>query len=954
MAEHAARTLRPEDEIGHYRIVSPLGAGGMGEVYLAQDRKLGRNVALKVLPPGLVRNEDRVRRFELEARSASQLSHPNIVTIYEIGSHPVRQAEQPDSEPVHYISMELVSGKTLANLIHDERTDLRTLLGYLAQAAEGLAKAHAAGIVHRDLKPGNIMVSADGFTKVLDFGLAKLTERRDGGHDGPESPTVTEGASGVGSVVGTAAYMSPEQVAGRPVDHRSDIFSFGCVLYEAATRRKPFAAPTGVETMHKILNEKPAPVEELNPRAPAELRRLIRRCLAKSPDQRVQSIKDLAIELREVVDEFDALSASASSASAATGAGPVATPRRSLPIPALAAVAFVALGGLAFGVWGLLKGGNRAGEAQAFQRMRMTTQTSRGDVLDVAISPDGRYLAYLAGRSGRAALRVRQVATGSDVEVLPESDAGFESPAFSPDGNYIFFLARKPENRQYRALFEVPSLGGTPRERVFDVDSRVAFAPDGKRVAFWRGVPQKREALIVVLELESSRERVLATLPIADVVQSALAWSPDGRTLATLGVQPPPALGTDIVFFDVATGGRRRFLELPRTLLSSLAWLADGRGLVAAGNDLQTLQEQVHLVGHPDARVQRVTNDFHNYFGVSVAGGDEAVAAVRVTRLANIWLADADGGFAPRQITTVTSPEASPGVFAVTGTDQVVYDMPRDQVLHIWSSTAAGGEPRALTTGPAHSANPRGASGVVVFDRLEDTTAHIWRMGPDGSGVRQLTTGKGEQSVALAPDGRHLAFERWESQGTILLLSLETGATSTIVDRASNVMGFTSDSTHLAVSQLEPDEQGLSRGVWRLFPLAGGPAAATLHLPATAVGPALGPDGRSLTFRSRSDPTWNVYRQSADGGDPVQVTRFREGRLMGHWWSPDGARLAVSVRTRAGDVVWVTDADGGRPVQATQLAANDVFNVRWLPDSRRLAVAAGTVHRDAVLIRGFR
>ena len=499
MAEKARQTLHPEDEISHYRIVSPLGAGGMGEVYLAEDKTLGRNVALKILPLDLVRNEDRVRRFEFEARSASQLSHPNIVTIYEIGRHPVRSAGAPDSEPLHYIAMEVVSGKTLGSLIHEERADLRTLLGYLAQAAEGLAKAHAAGIVHRDLKPGNLMVSADGFTKVLDFGLAKLTERSGGGADLAGSPTLTAGSE-VGSIVGTAGYMSPEQVAGRPVDTRSDIFSFGCVLYEAATRREPFAASTGVETMHKILNEKPVPVEELNDKAPAELRRLIRRCLAKSPDQRVQSIKDLALELREIVEEYDALSASASSASSIAGAPPAVPPRRRIATPAFAAVALLGVAGLAFGLWALF-GKRSAPPAAAFATMRMSTQTSRGDVADATLSTDGRYLAYVAGRLGLTGLRVRQVATGSDVEVLPESEAGVEFPAFSPDGNYLYYLSRKPDNRQYRALYSVPSLGGTPREILFDVDSRVTFSPDGKQVAFWRGVPQKQQNLLVVFDL---------------------------------------------------------------------------------------------------------------------------------------------------------------------------------------------------------------------------------------------------------------------------------------------------------------------------------------------------------------------------------------------------------------------------------------------------------------------
>ncbi len=255
--------------------------------------------------------------------------------------------------------------------------------------------------------------------------------------------------------------------------------------------------------MHKILNEKPVPVEEWNDKAPAELRRLIRRCLAKSPDQRVQSIKDLALELREIVEEYDALSASASSASSIAGAPPSGACRcPAADRDAAPSRPWLSLGvaGLAFGLWALF-GKRSAPPAAAFATMRMSTQTSRGDVTDATLSPDGRYLAYVAGRSGPTGLRVRQVATGSDVEVLPANEAGVEFPAFSPDGNYLYYLSRKPDNRQYRALFSVPSLGGTPREILFDVDSRVTFSPDGKQVAFWRGVPQKQQNLLVVFDL---------------------------------------------------------------------------------------------------------------------------------------------------------------------------------------------------------------------------------------------------------------------------------------------------------------------------------------------------------------------------------------------------------------------------------------------------------------------
>ncbi|HEX9185727.1 MAG TPA: protein kinase, partial [Vicinamibacteria bacterium] len=812
MAGQAERTLRPEDEISHYRIVAPLGAGGMGEVYLAQDRSLERRVALKILPPDLVRSEDRVRRFVLEAKSASSLSHPNIVTIYEIGQDPVRSPGAPDSDPVHYISMELVSGKTLAALIHDDKADLRTLLGYLAQAAEGLAKAHAAGIVHRDLKPGNIMVSADGFAKVLDFGLAKLTERREGAPDISEAPTLAADASAVGSVVGTAGYMSPEQVAGRAVDHRSDIFSFGCLLYEAATRRKPFAAETGIETMHKILNEKPVPVEELNEKVPAELRRLIRRCLAKSPDQRAQSTKDLAIELREIVEEYDSLSASASSASQVTGAAVPARAARRFGLPQVAAAA-LGLALLAGAIWGLRRGAREAAAPAPFQSMRMSTQTSRGDVLDTVISPDGRYLAYLAGSAGRASLRVRQVATGSDVEVLPARDAALESPAFSPDGNYLFYLTRKPENPNYRALFQIPSLGGAPRERAFDVDSRVSFSPDGKQVVFFRGVPQKRETLLVAWDIDAARERVLSTIGGQEVAQAPAAWSPDGRTIAAALLRPAPDLETTIAFFDVRDGARRDFLKLPRTILQGLAWLPDGRGLVASGQDLHSgANDQVFLISHPGARFQRVTNDFHRYSSVSVSGGEEAIAALRITRLANLWVADAAGEPA-RALTSISNPEDSPLGLSVTGKGALVFAAPRDQHLQVWSVDPSGGEPRPLTSGEAHSVGAASAGDVVVFDRLDASGVHIWRVSADGSDLRPLTSGAGEQVAALSPDGRYAAFVPYDARGTASLLSLETGQASTFASSTGGVAGFSPDGRRLLLGQLEPDAAGLVRTV---------------------------------------------------------------------------------------------------------------------------------------------
>ncbi|HXV13999.1 MAG TPA: protein kinase, partial [Candidatus Krumholzibacteria bacterium] len=766
------KTLQPEDVIAQYRVVGPLGAGGMGEVYLAQDQSLERNVALKVLPPDLVRSEDRVRRFVQEAKSASSLNHPNIVTIYEIGNEKVKSSSGSESGPLQFISMELVSGKTLGAKIHDERTDLRTLLGYLAQAAEGIAKAHAAGIVHRDLKPGNIMISDDGFAKVLDFGLAKLTEKR---LESASATAMTEIAdlTSEGAVLGTVHYMSPEQVQAKSVDHRSDIFSFGCLLYEAATRRRPFVAESNVETMHKILNEKPTPVEDLNPQAPAELRRLIRRCLAKAPDQRLQSMKDLAIELREIVDEYEALSASATSATT-TGKTPPIVARKSRRFsPLVAGAILIGVLGIGYGIWSAGRRGDQG--ANPFENMRAVTQTSRGDVNFSALSRDGRYLAYIAGAAGRSTLRVRQVATGSDVEILPLANVAIESPSFSPDGNYLFYLKRLPEQPNYRTLMRVPSLGGSEEQKGFDVDSRVTFSPDGKRVCFMRGVPQESRSALVVLDIDGGAERELANVYRPEVISGVPSWSPDGKRVGVFIIQQVPTARSILIMFDAESGKREDFFVQKDAFFTDLAWMPDGRGLVAAGTVLKDgVSSAVYVITYPRGELRRVTNDFNQYSQVSTSSGSGAIGAVRVSQVTNLFVADpADGS--TRRLTSATSPEHSQFGFDLTA-DRVVFLAAHDRRLGISSIPFEGGEPRRIAVGPGHATSLVVRGDRVVFERYDDDgQQHIWRIKLDGTGLAQLTSGGGENLLDVSRDGTLVTYSRADSTHGVWLVSADGG-----------------------------------------------------------------------------------------------------------------------------------------------------------------------------------
>src|SRR5262245_19981359 len=300
IAREQGEAVKVGKTINHYKITSLLGAGGMGEVYRALDTRLGREVAIKLLPEVFSTDKVRLRRFEQEARAAAALNHPNIAHIYEIGA----------SEGVNFIAMEYVEGATLRQKIHREQTELRKLLRYLQQVAEGLAKAHAAGIVHRDLKPANVMITRDGYAKILDFGLAKLSERsKPPGVKGPPAEATTavmrQPLSTPGVVVGTVGYMSPEQAQGKQVDNRSDIFSFGCLLYKAATRQRALESESTIDTLHKIVHAPVPLVKDVNPAAPADLTRIVRRCLAKDPDERYQSIREAAIELRELRRELE-------------------------------------------------------------------------------------------------------------------------------------------------------------------------------------------------------------------------------------------------------------------------------------------------------------------------------------------------------------------------------------------------------------------------------------------------------------------------------------------------------------------------------------------------------------------------------------------------------------------------------------------------------------------------
>ena len=568
--------------LGRYRVGPLLGRGGMGEVYRAEDVELRRGVALKVLPESLVGDPDRLARFIQEARTASSLNHPHIVAIFDIGrAVPQREdGEAAAPHPVQYIAMELVAGTTLRGAIDERRLDLKKTLEYLGQAAEALSAAHAAGVVHRDLKPENLMVADGGYIKVLDFGLAKLRSEA-GLLQNAGTPTVSAGTS-PGVVMGTAAYMSPEQAQGRPVDHRSDVFSFGCILYEAATGVRPFSGHSVIDTLHQIIHADPAAIASRLPSAPADLQRLVRKCLAKDPDERYQSMKELAIDLRDLRRQLDS--------------GPVvaaAQPRRSRGL-AIAGVLLAALG-TAAGVFGWWRGRDNQ-PAQGAGQLVFETLTNSGNVIDAAVSPDGNYLAYVESAGGRQGLWLRQVSGARAIELLPSGTVGFFGIGFSNDGTSIYYVLKDRDNPD-GTLFQIPVLGGTPRLVLTGADSGPSFSPDGGRFAYLRaGYPAPGSSAVMIANADGSDARPLITRQAPDVFSPGFfaspSWSPDGmRISASLrnGVTRDGRVLTIAVADGSTTDFPDRFGDATFT-----QWLPDGSGFLFVARAIGTRQ-------HPDS-----------------------------------------------------------------------------------------------------------------------------------------------------------------------------------------------------------------------------------------------------------------------------------------------------------------------------------------------------------------
>jgi serine/threonine protein kinase len=532
-------SLAAGTKLGPYEILAPIGAGGMGEVYRAKDPRLGREVAIKVLPESLAQDKDRLARFEAEARAASALNHPNIITIHEIGA----------AGGTSYIAMEFVDGTSLRDLLASGALPTKKLLDVAVQVAEGLSKAHSAGIVHRDLKPENVMVSKDGFVKLLDFGLAKLFVAPT--DQATHAPTAIHQETTPGTVMGTVGYMSPEQASGRPVDFRSDQFALGSILYEMATGQRAFQKGTGAQTLAAIIQDEPEPVAQLNPKAPAPFRWIVERCHAKDPDERYASTRDLARDLKSVREHIGEVTSTTSGIS-----GVVEPARRRSRVPLVLGVAAAIVAAALLGLYA----GRKTGYAEQPTFQRLTFQ--RGTINSGRFGPDGQTAYYSASWDG-ADPKIYSLRPGiSESSPLPVPPARLL--AISSAGELAILVDPKSSRftQNLGTLARVPISGGVPKEVLQDVTS-ADWGPGGSELA--------------VVHRFAGKDRL--EYPIGKALYETAGWiqdprfSPDGKRIAFID-HPGNADGGAVAIVDLA--GKKTELARGFATVQGLAWSADG------------------------------------------------------------------------------------------------------------------------------------------------------------------------------------------------------------------------------------------------------------------------------------------------------------------------------------------------------------------------------------------
>jgi len=900
--------MQPGTRLGPYEVLSPIGAGGMGEVYRAKDTRLGRDVAVKVLPEIVSRDPRALSRFEHEARAVAALSHPNILALFDVG----------ESGGVHYAVSELLEGENLRSLISRGPVPVRRALEIAEQAAQGLAAAHEKGIVHRDVKPENVFVTKDGHIKILDFGLARAGAVP-AGRDETESPTVEKLTSG-GAVVGTVAYMSPEQARGLPVDHRSDQFSLGIVLYEMLTGRRPFKGGSAAETLTAIIREEPEPLSKEGTPVPVPVRWIVVRCLVKEVEGRYESTRDLAKDLAACRQHLtEAVNSGASTGAVLTDA---TAPIHRRHIWAAALVAGIAIG--AVPAW--------LARQPAPEPVRVRALTFSGHDGEPSASPDGRFVAFTSTRDGASRIWIKQISGGE----APLTSGPDRCPRFSPDGSSVLFLRGGGSSL---SVYRVSLLGGEPR-RILDDVMEADWSPDGRRIAFLRTRASSggTESMLGVADIQGGEERILST--VREFLLLDVRWSPDGRTIAVIKSVPVGfAPGDHVLLVDASSGGLRELQPVRANRpLCGLTWSGLGNAVV---------------FGQPDSAI-----------------GDSSGALARVLRK------DLSTG---RERTLFWAPDLFPTIggskhyssFDILGQGRLVFDE-MSQRLNL-REVPAGPSPsqteRILTAGSSRDRQPTYSPDGewILFSSNRSGNLDLWALSTRSGALKQLTDDPAQDwDPAYTPDGTHILWSSDRGGNLEIWMANADGSSARQVSHdsadAENPTA-SADGAWIVYAGGDPAKNG----IWKVRPDG---SAATRLVPGFLSNAEISPDGRFATFlrldQFESSTALRVVEVATGRVLPFEIrARYHVGPdasriLIGRSrWRPDGKAIAWIGEAENGLTgIYVQDFEPQADTSSTrhELAgfSRDYVteSFAYSPDGKKLAISTLTRSGNLMLAEG--